>query len=99
MKLRGARPQKLVCDACHYMEDIDRLHTGLINRECPDCQSIMLTAEDYRIAKRMMWKITIFEWLSRMVTKMYPAAFGLGTMSVQVKDGQASTEFKEGRRP
>ncbi|MBD9511549.1 hypothetical protein IB265_32865 [Ensifer sp. ENS10] len=92
MKPQSARQQKLACDACHYMEDVDRLHKGLIGKECPDCQSVMLTAEDYRIAKRAMRKLAILAWLSRMIVRMYPAA-GVGTMQVQVKDGQMFSEF------
>lgn len=92
MKRPVEKLQKLVCDACHYMEDVDRLHKGLIGKECPDCQSNMLTAEDYRIAKRQMWKLSILSWLSRMIAKMYPAA-GLGVMSVQTKDGELFSNF------
>lgn len=92
MRPQRAEQQKIVCDACHYMEDVDRLHKGLINKKCPDCQSNMLTAEDYRAARRVVWKLRILSVLSRAITRMYPASVP-GTMSVRVQEGKSFAEF------
>lgn len=97
MKRPGLKRQKLVCDACHYMEDVDRLHKGLIGKQCPDCQTVMLTAEEYRIGKRVEWKLIVLAWLSHLIAKMYPAA-RTGVISVHVRNGDTQTSFEEERR-
>lgn len=93
----GAKRQRLVCDHCHHQETVDRLHKGLIGKECPVCQSNMLTAADYRLARRTMRKLAVLTLLSRLLVRIFPKAkVRTGVLSVQVRDGDIISDFREG---
>jgi hypothetical protein len=95
MRLRVERQHKLVCDACHHIEDIDRVSRAHVNKPCPVCHSNMLTEEDFReyrrIEKRLIWMARIARLLN---------FFGLlpeGRLArTHIKHGETVTRLREG---
>lgn len=98
MKQRVVRRQRLVCDACYAAEEIDRLTYDMIGKRCPHCDSVMLTAEDFREYRRVERRIG---WLHRFLSilamlRILPRQEGGFVGRVQVKEGETIVRLREG---
>lgn len=95
MRHRVVRQHKLVCDACHHVEGIDRVSLAHAGKRCPVCHSNMLTEEDFReycrVERRLVWMDRIARFL---------AFFGLlpeGRVArTRIKHGETVTRLREG---
>lgn len=95
MKRRVVRQQKLVCDACHHMEEIERVTFGTIGKRCPCCDTVMLTAEDFREYRRVERRLAWIGLFTRVLAfcRLLPA----GTIvRSQIKDGETIHRLREG---
>lgn len=86
--------QKLQCDNCFHQEPVEKFSAELIGKECPVCQSNMLTERDYRVAKWQLRLLKVLTWLSRVALWINPKA-KTGVLSVHVKDGDTISDFRE----
>ncbi|WP_326894536.1 hypothetical protein U8P73_36080 (plasmid) [Rhizobium beringeri] len=55
-----------MCDACYAAEEIDFLSYDMIGKRCPHCDTVMLTAEDYRTYYRLEWRFKLRAWFWRV---------------------------------
>jgi hypothetical protein len=94
MKQRVVRRQRLVCDACYAAEEIDGLRYDMIGKRCPHCDTVMLTAEDYRIYYRLEWRFKLREWFWRIKAALgFKVEHGLISRSV-IAEGELVFEAR-----
>ena len=95
MKQRVVRQHKLVCDACHHIEEIDRVSLAHVDKPCPVCHSNMLTGEDFReycrVEKRLVWMARIARVLNFF--RLLPEG---RLAQTRIKNGETITKLREG---